>query len=165
MVAELFKAIFAGLIIYGKIIFKSYISLNQKFTTMKKLYVLIIPVLFLMYACDNKPAAETAVVSLDTIPVVDTPKVVEPPVGAPAMPAEVFEDATTIDIAGAKVIIKENARIIESLITDEKGIYTCTKLVAGHTYTFTCSKAGYITQSATALYENPDSRPYFGLKK
>lgn len=137
---------------------------------MKKLLVLIIPVLFLMFACNNKPSGETPAVTQDSMAApadsataqADTTEV---PVGDPTMTAQVFEDATANPVGGATVLLKEGTKSIETVNTDEHGYYRTTKAVSGHTYTFTCSKTGYISLTKTAAYTDSSSLPAFALKK
>ena len=79
------------------------------------------------------------------------------------MPAQVFEDATAKPVAGATVVVLENDKALESALTDDKGFYTTVKTLAGHSYTFTCSKTGFVTQSKKAVYESAGSLPLFAL--
>lgn len=135
---------------------------------MKKLFTLIAPVLFLMFACNNKPTGEPAIVTQDTVVAADTTAAVadtiETTVGDPTMTAMVFEDATANPVSGATVVAKEGTKTVETVNTDEKGNYVFGKLTTGKTYTLTASKTGFANSTATVLYENANSLPKIALK-
>ncbi|MBK7148869.1 MAG: carboxypeptidase regulatory-like domain-containing protein [Bacteroidetes bacterium] len=136
---------------------------------MKKILTLIVPVLLLMYACNNNnpsPAAETQVDTTAAVVIDSTEDTTQAvvPSGATPLPAQVFDDLTTKPISGASVVATDaNGRSSCTATTDEKGQYNCAGLSAGKTYTFVASKQGYKSQTKTAVYENQNGLPWFGM--
>lgn len=165
------KGIFQGNNLFGNITLTHTLA-QTKFTIMKKILTLIIPVLILMVACNNKPSTETTTVITDSVIVKDsvTTTVVDTVVketgdGNPGVAAKVFEDVSLTPVTGAKVIAVESGKTIETAYTADDGTYVLTKVVAGHTYTYTASKTGYTSLTKTALYDGATTLPLFGVVK
>lgn len=93
--------------------------------------------------------------------------VVQPPRpnNNPGVAAKVFEDVSLTPVTGAKVIAVESGKTIETAYTADDGTYVLTKVVAGHTYTYTASKTGYTSLTKTALYDGATTLPLFGVVK
>lgn len=129
---------------------------------MKKLLLLLVPVIFLMVACNNKPAnTETTVSTSDsTMPAVNdtTP-------GGGLIEAQVWEDKTGTSLAGATVSATQNGNVVETVTTNEKGTYNFNKLYADKSYVITAHKDGYKDSTLTLVYKDSASNPRFPLKK
>lgn len=125
--------------------------------------------LLLLFGCNNnnQPAAET---NTETANPANAP--IDSPTtegvkddGATAMPAQVFDDESLRPVAGANVTAIESGRTISTGTTNASGFYSLSNLVSGRTYTYTCTKSGYIDASKTAVYEGDNSLPWFAMKK
>lgn len=138
---------------------------------MKKILTLIIPVLILMVACNNKTASDATASTTDTATAIAAPAT--QPIdtdstntdGNPGNAAKVFEDVSLAVVSGAKVVAVENGTIVETAYTADDGYYAFTKLTAGHTYTYTVSKTGYTPMAKTAAYTGTTTLPLFNVVK
>lgn len=136
---------------------------------MQKLFPLMAAALLLLFACNNnnQPAADanTETATPATTPT-DSPSVEDvKDDGATAMPAQVFDDESLRPVTGANVTAIESGRTIATGSTNANGFYSLSNLVSGRTYTYTCTKSGYIDASKTAVYEGDNSLPWFAMKK
>ena len=134
---------------------------------MKKLFLLLVPVVTLMVACNNKPAStEPAATTADTSVVAsDSTRVDTTGSGTADMPAQVWEEKTGLTVAGATITAKDKSTVVESVTSDEKGMYAYAKLTEGKTYTFTATKTGYLDSTYTAPYKGSNTLPNFPLRK
>ncbi|MCW3126747.1 MAG: hypothetical protein JWO03_2405 [Bacteroidetes bacterium] len=128
---------------------------------MRKLILLIVPILFLLAACNNETktdagASETKKDSTATAPPVtkkDTSNT-----GTGGSPAQVFVDATGVPISGTTVTASDGKNSIVSDTSDVHGNYTFkTPLVKSTQYTFTPKKTGYTGAVQSATYDGTNS--------
>lgn len=164
------KSVFQGNNIFGNIRLTHTLA-QTKFTIMKKILTLLIPVLILMVACNNKTASDATATTNDTATAIAAPAT--QPIdtdstntdGNPGNAAKVFEDVTLAVVSGAKVVAVENGTIVETAYTADDGYYAFTKLTSGHTYTYTVSKTGYTPMAKTAAYTGTTTLPLFNVVK
>ncbi|MFN8299539.1 MAG: carboxypeptidase-like regulatory domain-containing protein [Chitinophagales bacterium] len=141
---------------------------------MRKSYLLILPLFALMMACNNSSSTtETSATPADstaaTTSAAPAPETAAPDStlkddGTSAMPAQVFDELTAKPVSGATVVAADNGKSVETATTTDKGAYSYTKLTAGKTYSYTVTKTGYASQTATAVYDGTNSLPGFALK-
>lgn len=164
------KGIFQGNYIFGNITLTHTLA-QTKFTIMKKILTLIIPVIILMVACNNKTASDATATTTDTATVITAPATQPTDTdsintdGNPGNAAKVFEDVSLTVVSGAKVVAVENGTNVETAYTADDGYYAFTKLTAGHTYTYTVSKTGYTPMAKTVLYNGTTTLPLFNVVK
>lgn len=135
---------------------------------MKKLLTIIVPVLLIFAACDNKPTGNTEETTKIDTPVVEAPKedVANGVDGTASTPAQVFDDADLKPIGDATVTCTEGRKSVGATKTDAEGMYDFKNLVSGTSYTFTAEKSGYTKVSQDAVYEGgQNSLPAIGLAK
>jgi|ERR1043165_7470741 hypothetical protein len=136
---------------------------------MKKLLLLILPVLFLAVACNNKTTGGETATTSDSTNVTpaassSTAAKTDTTSGTGAMPAQVWEEISGKPVTDATVTAKQGTQVVEEVKSDAKGNYTYTKLTKGTNYTFVVSKNGYSSQTQTAAYDGTNSLPGFALK-
>lgn len=149
---------------------------------MKKIILLLLPVLFFMTASaakgnsSKKMVHDTVRVMVhdtvrvtvhdkvmvtvhDTIHVHDTVSIVKviyskkkASVGPVSAPAQVWDNETSVAITGATVVAKDGNLTVETVSSNSQGTYSFSSLVSGKTYTFKCAKTGYQVSSKTATY-------------
>jgi hypothetical protein len=134
---------------------------------MKKLILLIVPVLILMVSCNNKSqSSDGPSGGTDTItpPVATTTPADTTSPGGGSLPAQVFIDVVGTPITGAIVSANQNGKLIDKATSDSKGMYTYTLLVKGQTYTYISNASGYKPDTMTAPYDGTtNSLPSIGM--
>ncbi len=134
---------------------------------MKKIFLLIVPVLMLV-SCNNKPASSETTPSTDTAATTTVEEPAPPATsdnsGAGLVPAQVWEELKG-PVSDASVTATLDGKPIATATTNDSGKYAYKGLIKGNKYTFTVKKGTQTASSQTIVYDGTDnSLPNFQLK-
>lgn len=135
---------------------------------MRKIFLLIVPVLMLV-SCNNKPASSETTAPTDNTTTTTTNEVPAPPItndnsGAGLVPAQVWEEFKG-PVSDASVTATLDGKPIATVTTNDSGLYAYKGLVKGNKYTFTVKKGTQTSSSQTIVYDGTNnSLPNFQLK-